>query len=688
MQIEMRHRTRSGKHHDGSTRRLSIVPFLTVLISVAALLGVTVTPSVAAEPCANEQVRSASDINTATGQPYSTQLPDCRAYELVSPPDTGGLGFPFDQKFLLDEIPTFQLTPSGDVFSDSQATPPGTGALPDGANIDVFRSRRTTSGWITHDMLPSTEPFAKDLERVAADGSSVLIETSATLDPADVDNPFGETQTGGDLYVARGDGTPPLFVTHGDRPNTAHFYPFVALLPTFVTPELSAVGFELAAITPLSSSDPGNAQNCYVWTDARNRLAGLTNPPGSGSASNCHYYAVAADGQPIIEDTSGDFWTGRIFMADPATAGVGGGFPRIGGSRQLSGSTEHASFDGISADAQTVYLTTTDKLVPNSDSGADIYAIDLAGTFGLSNENPPEPPAVTCVSCGHNSGGASYVGRSADGSHVFFSTGQGLWSWDEQAKEATRLTEAPDASQLVFSQNGQFAIGLSGGGIYEFSAGETPRLIASGNTYMLRRTRLGGLEERVFGGVSNDGSRVVYDQPESRGPGVIDEWLAGGETAKTVQISPLGSTKQYEVMGTAGGQLEDVFFEGHEPLVAQDENAGSTDIYDARTDGGFPAPTKPANNAQTPNPTVPAAPAYPASLALPRFEIALLPPDTSHAASKPKPLSCNAKARKINNAKKSVHVLKRCVKHGGHKKKASKVVATRSKAASKTGGAK
>ena len=35
--------------------------------------------------CPNEQVRKESDINPETGMPFSLQLPECRAYEMVSP---------------------------------------------------------------------------------------------------------------------------------------------------------------------------------------------------------------------------------------------------------------------------------------------------------------------------------------------------------------------------------------------------------------------------------------------------------------------------------------------------------------------------------------------------------------------------------------------------------------------------
>jgi hypothetical protein len=45
----------------------------------------TYSASQASSGCPNEQVRSESDVNPQTGVPFSLQLPECRAYEMVSP---------------------------------------------------------------------------------------------------------------------------------------------------------------------------------------------------------------------------------------------------------------------------------------------------------------------------------------------------------------------------------------------------------------------------------------------------------------------------------------------------------------------------------------------------------------------------------------------------------------------------
>jgi hypothetical protein len=49
--------------------------------------------SAGAGGCPNEQVREESTVNPETGSPFSMQLPECRAYEMVSPPLTNGAPF-------------------------------------------------------------------------------------------------------------------------------------------------------------------------------------------------------------------------------------------------------------------------------------------------------------------------------------------------------------------------------------------------------------------------------------------------------------------------------------------------------------------------------------------------------------------------------------------------------------------
>jgi hypothetical protein len=695
------------------TNRVSL-PTLLACLTLLALP----TAAVAAEPCANEQLRAESNVNPATGQPYSSQLPDCRAYELVSPADTGGYPVAsLDEQRINTPVQgaeLAQITSGGTVFFVSRAVPAGTGAVPNGRSLAVFASKRTASGWVTTDRTAFSAIGDSDLIAGSADGSSVLFGTTVSLVPADQDNPFGEVLgqsaywNAYDLYRIREGGEPQL-VSQGDLPRVAtpsNLNDGVNApldlsrpgLPFVFNQDLSAVGF--TSSVPLTAAATAGHADCYAESTVGSGLAGLTNPDVGNNIklttqSNCALLGMTPDGRAIIQDTSGDEFNGVILVDSPT-------FPSSSISvYQLSGPTVGATtFNALSPDGSVAYVTTTDQLDPAHDTNAtaDLYTVRIP-QFPEEPPKPPGPGSVTCVSCAVSSSVVTYVGQSADGSHVFFTTQgveAGLWSWD--GTTATRLTSATDVSQVVSSHTGNYVVGLtrqlagnrnSTADVYRFAAGQSPKLITSGSsadTYTLSASSL-ELEQTPglfsHGGVSDNGRRVVYDDSSGSGPEVIDEWVERqtGQIGQTGQISPTGSTHPYFVLATAG-DLEDVFFLAHEPLVVQDLNAGTLDIYDARIGGGFLAPSEAANNNQTPNATAPATTPYTANLSSPSLQPAPLPADTSHPASMsaPKPLT---RAQKLAKALKACKMEKPKSKRQSCEKAASKKYGAKSKTKTK-----
>jgi hypothetical protein len=181
----------------------------TFRICAAVILAVLALPAIAqAAECPNEQSRreSVENPHIPSREPYSTQLPDCRAYELVSPNDNEGPveSGPLDGFYPLAEKNTAwsgilplgnllgQLAGPLDVqgaatFWHSIATPPGTGAIADGRGQDTFRAARAATGWSTADVLPYNFPYEnggfvrKLLDGVSSDGSAALIATNGAL---------------------------------------------------------------------------------------------------------------------------------------------------------------------------------------------------------------------------------------------------------------------------------------------------------------------------------------------------------------------------------------------------------------------------------------------------------------------------------------------------------------------------
>jgi hypothetical protein len=658
-----------------------------------AILALSPVAAMAAGPCPNEQLRRESNVNPATGQPYSTQLPDCRGYELVSPPETGG--YPVVSVGGREGTPPpsgtrlAQITSNGAVFFVSRALPAQTGGRANGRSLNVFVSQRGSGGWSTTDLTPFATVGDESLVSGAVDGNSALIFTEASLVAADLDNPLelvapSSIQAALDLYLV-GRSRSPQLVSHGALPRTPPSKaPFaIGIGPPFVSnAELSAVGF--TSEIPLGAGASEGATDCYSWSDVGARAAVITNPDAPNLSRNCELLGMTRDGRAIFRDQSGDELNGEIFV--DSVGDEGRQFPHgsVEAVQLSAPSSTPTSFDGVSPDGKLAYVTTAYPLGNEERGGEpDVYAVTVPAFPHAPVEGPPGRPGsedtVVCLSCQVGGGGAAtFVGQSADGSHVLFALAEasgepaghpyeGLWSWERTSGSASRLTGATDVEQLVLSENGEYAVGLTRqlaenpngtADVYEFAAGHAPKLITTGvapDTYQLTGQHGEGQDAPpTAGGVSNDGQRVVYDDqaPSAEGrlpPESVQEWTHG----ETVEVSPVGAKSSYYALGTAGPELEDVFFAAHEPLVPADRNAGTQDVYDARLGGGFPAPGEAASNDRTPNPVGPATLPYAANLAPPGLTLPPPPPDTSHASSKPPKLATALKACRRNKRQRA-----------------------------------
>ncbi len=249
---------------------------------MVASLGLSAPAS--ASECPNEQLRQESN---------STQLPDCRAYELVSPANMGG--FPVSIPGGSQDGPVLVVAEGNDVLFDSVGQPAGSGAIPNGQGTDVFESARTATGWVTTDLHPEGvvkgQSGNQGLELVAAsrDGSTALIKTIRSLSPLDMNSAEY------DLYLLQR-GKEPILVSHGSLPRTVPFGSGGAAI-TFVAsnPDLTSIGFESAiALDPEAST----GTNSYVWSTVGNEEnAGLVAPPFG--SNNGALYAITPDGRPV-----------------------------------------------------------------------------------------------------------------------------------------------------------------------------------------------------------------------------------------------------------------------------------------------------------------------------------------------------------------------------------------------------
>jgi hypothetical protein len=558
--------------------------FFPALLACLTLLSVNVVPALAAEPCPNEQARVASG---------STQLPDCRAYELVSPGDAGGpvgtrnlneagpsvlqLGLGNGANYVaFDGSLTKQLNGAldvqgegEDVFWNAMATPPGTGAIADAGTWNPFRSVRTTTGWKTQDLLPSglQAPGAPGgavsvILGASSDGSSALVLSQLALYPSAFANPPQaalDEWHGFSIYRVSPDGPPPQLVTHGEfllpenktLESLTSEGPFAELS---ASPDLGEVAFR--STIPLESADTCNgggslAATTYLWNGASiDRLAHvvLVFPNGCASPNVTSVPTILPDGRPILIPNPANTPGGVLSVENNPIQNQSNSLTPLLGP---SGGT----LLSVRPSGPTVYVQSPEALdshFPGA-TGNNVYAVST--TFGTTPLGGTTH-GVSCVSCSNGPPGpdeinVTYLGMSKDGAHVLFTTDQGLWEWDSSSG-AQLLTPTPvtdlGPQTVIVSENGQYVVGLTSqlahnpsgtSDLYEFSAGRPPTLLTSGasaDTYTLYGIPDEHGSRAVASGVSNDGQRVVYNRtPAGETHQVIDEWFE----RQTRQLSPL-----------------------------------------------------------------------------------------------------------------------------------------------------
>lgn len=258
----------------GSGRLVSLL----ITITVGALPALVV-PTVAQAECSNEQLRQnpkVSNFNPAAAEPYDVGLPDCRAYEQVSPTEKdGGSGgvFNFDspgqeaKSHPMQSLPTASsITYPGEPFDQIQPYLEGHVGIPGTPGErytfeQQYTSNRSTDSWNTE--------YGDNLhpEQVPA----VALPASVAPNPVNVEeSPSGAEVfyiEAGDLYEYK-----PSF--HG-TPN-----------PVDLTPNAMAGGAGVQGI--LGDGGEGTEEGSYVYFVAAGALAAGALPGECKPATEGH----------------------------------------------------------------------------------------------------------------------------------------------------------------------------------------------------------------------------------------------------------------------------------------------------------------------------------------------------------------------------------------------------------------
>ncbi len=577
----------------------SRLPALAVLLATVALgllLCVGVTSSAwAVDTCPNAVQRV---------QNNSSELPDCRSYEMVSAPYKEGFN-----------IDASRFTDDGIVSYSSTGTFAGSSV---GSASNLYHATRSAAGWVT--TAPSPSGVSYDTGGGTASAESADLRSSLWVMRR------RDGVGGTDIYHRGLDGDL-TFVGQGASADGV--YP---------TPGVDGASADLSHVI-FRYGSAGNAAATmlreYVGTGnvgpARTvSVDNLGNPTPAETCPN----KISDDGRVIVYSSGCHVGTLQVWarVAGSATVAVSGSecTRSLADAGGACNSLSDASYVGSADDGSRVFFTTSQQLV-NADTDAtnDLYACDIPpgspAPVGTAN------PCTTLTQVSGTANGAqveSVAGVSDDGSHVYF-VAQGvladnlgigdhgptggahnLYLWERDAahpaghtsfitgltdNDLTRSQTTPDGRYLTFLTSSALVTAgpaadndFDAKDVYRYDS-VTASIVrvststsGTGGNVLADDASLGGTIERSAS-MTSDGASIVFDTAEALSP---------DDTDGTTDVY-VWHDGQVSLISNGGGNLlwitpsgRDIFFNTSVPLVAGDRDVIS-DIYDARVGGGF-----------------------------------------------------------------------------------------------------
>jgi Tol biopolymer transport system component len=251
--------------------------------------------------------------------------------------------------------------------------------------------------------------FVATLRGVSADGSKAFFASSEPLVAADTDTVI-------DIYARDLPSGPTSLVSAGDPACAPCGNGGDAAI--FAGSSTTGDKVFFASREKLVSSDNDGANDVY------RRAGGVTTLVSGGTANQpANFAAVPGNGSRVF------FVTAEPLAGGSDTNGANDVYMWQGGASQLitSGKCCGSTFAAVTADAGTVFFTTTESLsLEDGDSSADIYAQDVAGgpPVLISAGDP------SCAPCGDAATAARFNRVSADGTRVLFTSAEQLSTED------------------------------------------------------------------------------------------------------------------------------------------------------------------------------------------------------------------------------------------------------------------
>ncbi|HEY2652691.1 MAG TPA: hypothetical protein VGI50_12250 [Solirubrobacteraceae bacterium] len=628
----------------------------------------------------------------------SAGLPDCRAYEMVSPPEKNGAEP--TRNF------TVQSAPSGNASAWMSPTPlPGSAAsLAGGYNL----SRRTSTGWTTSGLdapqLNETSKIITTVKGLSRDLSKAIVISRRALAP-------GAVEGNGNVYLQDNEtGQRTLVAFSSDNFFFNDMTGNERTVFDAASPDFGRVVFETGfPLAPAGgeevSESSGQNTNIYEWSLAggaqvTNKLPGGTEESHLAAehlTRTLEKHGVSDDGSRVFFQTA----SGVYMRTNGSSTHLISTSQRTGDDHTVP---HKGTFIAASADGSVVYFQSEDQLTDNAGAGGypgELYRYEVE--TGKLETITPTSAAIEAVEQ-----------VSGDGSYVYFNSSAALAAGAEAGKTheyvwhngVTRLvaTLGPQegfglAESSSMSQNGKWFTfrsmarptgydntssacagepneGIPAGvctEVYLYDAEKDQLTCVSCNP----NGRPGGYADLgnhtaliswYVGPNVTDSGQVFFDTTDSlvprdsNGVGDVYKFAAG-----SISLISSGTSDQESMFKDATPNGSDVFFQTRQRLVGQDVDE-SADLYDARVGGGFPPPVGLSTCTGTACQGVPPAPpifATPPSVTFSgvgNFEA----PVKTVAKPKKKAKKRHSKHKKVKKAKRSSKSSKRSIHSAAH----------------------
>jgi hypothetical protein len=545
-------------------------------------------------------------------------LPDGRAWELVSPVDKEGGAIAAPESLFGGGA--FQAAAGGDsiTYSSPFSFAGGAGAL----GASQYLSTRGPGGWATQNI---TTPMVSGSYGDEADGTPYRV-FSGDLAAALLSNGVRCRSVGTQCPVAN----PPLPGT-GAAAGYRNYYlrgadgSFQALLTPADTPAITLGPDEFELALAGTTSDLGHVllSSCAKLTAAATEAPA----PGGCDESEQNLYEWSGGGLSLVNLLPGDsLGTPGAVLAAPTGA--------------ISGDGSRVYFTMLGDGAIYLREDNTTKLLPETAGGASFQAASGDGAIAFFTKADHlyryDDASETAEDLTPAGGVKGVLGASADGAYAYFQGAAGLEQWHEGAttvvapgSSATLASDYPPATGTArLSADGKTLAFLSAAELTGYDNTDVVSGARDTELYLYRELPGGSAlicascnptGERPAGsasipGAAANGTTTVY-KPRALTAGGNRLYFDSADQLTFTDTDSAADVYQWEAQGTgscasapgcldliseareggasfldASASGDDVFFLTGESSVASDP--GSIDVYDAKVGGGVAEPAK------------------------------------------------------------------------------------------------